>query len=447
MSFLDKVIERRDAVKAELDAVLEAVAAEERTDLTAEETEKVDALVEESRSLDSKIEKFNTQAVADAKASEVRASVAAVVTPKGGATVTREARTYSPEAEVSFVKDALAASTRNDFAANERLARHMREESIERRDVGTAQFDGLTIPQYLVDLAAPLARAGRPTADFATSKHSLPASGMTLNISRMTTGTSTAVQVTQNDAVSETDADDTLLTINVRTIAGQQDISKQAIERGTGIDAFVVADLIRSWHTTLNSQILNGAGTSGTIKGIRASGGNAITFTATTPTVALLYPKLADAIQQVQANTFTAPTHFIMHPRRLAFLMAAVDGSNRPLVVPAANGPMNAIGVGAGASSYGNSGYQMLGLPIITDASVGTTYGAATNQDEIYCVAAPEMHLWEQPGSPFALSFDATGAGNLTVKSVVYGYAAFSAERYPLAASIISGTGLVAPTF
>jgi len=447
MSFLDKVIERRDAVKAELDAVLEAVAAEERTDLTAEETEKVDALVEESRSLDSKIEKFNAQAVADAKASEVRASVAAVVTPKGGAVVTREARTYSPEADASFVKDALAASTRNDFAANERLARHMREESIERRDVGTAQFDGLTIPQYLVDLAAPLARAGRPTADFATSKHTLPAAGMTLNISRMTTGTSTAVQVTQNDAVSETDADDTLLTINVRTIAGQQDISKQAIERGTGIDSFIVADLIRSWHTTLNSQILNGAGTAGTIKGIRNSGGNAITFTATTPTVALLYPKLADAIAQCQANTFTSPTHFIMHPRRLAFLMAGVDGSNRPLVVPQANGAMNAVGVGTGNSQYGNSGYQMLGLPIITDASVGTTYGAATNQDEIYCVAAPEMHLWEQPGSPFALSFDATGAGNLTVKSVVYGYAAFSAERYALAASIISGTGLVAPTF
>jgi hypothetical protein len=52
MSYLDKVVERRDAVKAEMDAVLEAVAAEDRTDLTAEETEKVDALVAESRSLD-----------------------------------------------------------------------------------------------------------------------------------------------------------------------------------------------------------------------------------------------------------------------------------------------------------------------------------------------------------------------------------------------------------
>jgi HK97 family phage major capsid protein len=87
MSYLDKVVERRDAVKAEMDAVLEAVAEENRTDLTAEETEKVDALVEESRSLDTKIEKLKTQADADAKAAEVRSTVAPVATPAGGARV------------------------------------------------------------------------------------------------------------------------------------------------------------------------------------------------------------------------------------------------------------------------------------------------------------------------------------------------------------------------
>ncbi len=409
---------------------------------------KVDALVEEARSLDSKIEKLKAQADADAKASEIRSSVAAVATPRvGGTTVTRESRTYSERSDSSFFKDAYNAQFKSDFTAQDRLARHMREEEIERRDVGTPQFDGLVIPQYLVDLAAPLARAGRPFADFATNKMTLPPSGMTLNISRMTTGSSTAVQVTQNDAVSETDVDDTLLTVNVRTIAGQQDLSRQAIERGTGIDVFVAADLIKSWHTTLDSQILNGAGTAGTIKGLRASGGNAITFTSTAPTVGLLYPKLADAIQQIQTNSFTNPTHFIMHPRRLAFLLAAVDSTNRPLVVPAANGPMNASGVGAGSSAYGNSGYQMMGLPIITDANVGTTYGTTTNQDEIYVVNAGESHLWEQPGSPFTLRYDATGAGSLTIKTVVYGYAAYTAERYPLAASIISGTGLSAPSF
>ena len=448
MSYLDKVVERRDAVKAEMDAVLEAVAAENRTDLTAEETAKVDALVAESRSLDEKIEKLTAQAAADAKAAEARAAVADIATPKvGGFKVTREARTYTSDSDASFFKDAYNAQFKSDYAAQERLARHQREESIERRDVGTAQFDGLVIPQYLVDLAAPLARAGRPFADFVTNKMTLPPSGMTLNISRMTTGSSTAVQVTQNDAVSETDVDDTLLTINVRTIAGQQDISRQAIERGTGIDAFVAADLIKSWHTTLDAQLLNGSGNAGQIQGLRNAGGNAITFTSTAPTVGLLYPKLADAIQQIQTNAFVNPTHFVMHPRRLAFLLAAVDSTNRPLVVPAANGPTNASGVGAGAAAYGNSGYQMMGLPIVTDANIGTTYGTTTNQDEIYVVTAGESHLWEQPGSPFTLRYDATGAGNLTIKTVVYGYAAYSAGRYPTAASIISGTGLSAPTF
>jgi HK97 family phage major capsid protein len=447
MSYFDNVVERRDAVKAEMDAILEAVAAESRTDLTDEETTKVDALVEESRALDSKIEKLTAQATADAKASEARAAVAAVVTPVGGTTVTREARTYSPDAEVSFVKDAFNAQFKNDYAAQERLARHTKEESIERRAVATGNFEGLVVPQYLVDLAAPYARAGRPTADFATSKHSLPQAGMTLNISRMTTGTSTAVQETQNTAVSNTDADDTLLTIPVRTIAGQQDLSRQAVERGTGIDTFVIADLIRSWHTTVDAQVLNGTGNNGQFKGIRASGGNAITYTATTPTTALLYSKLADAYQQVESNVFIAPTHWIMHPRRLAAILASSDTTGRPLAVPTANGPMNAVAAGAGLPGYGNAGYTILGLPVITDANVLTNLGAATNQDEIYCVAAPEMHLWEQPGTPFALSFDQTIAGSLTLKTVVYGYGAFSAERYPLAASIISGTGLVAPTF
>ena len=447
-SYLDVALERRDVVKSEMDLILEAVAAESRTDLTAEETEKVDALVTESRALDAKIEKFTTQAAADAKVAEMRSSVAAVITPRvGGTSITREARTYTPEAPVSFVKDVFNAQVRGDYAAQERLARHTREESIERRDVDTSNFAGLVVPQYLVELAAPFARAGRPTADFATSKHTLPPAGMSLEISRMTTGTSTAIQETQNTAVSETDADDTLLSIPVRTIAGQQDLSRQAIERGTGIDTFVVADLIRSWHTTLDNQVLNGTGSNGQFKGIQNSGGNAVTFTATTPTVALLYPKLADAIQKIQSNVFETPTHWIMHPRRLAFLLAAVDGSNRPLVVPTAGGPTNAVATGAGAAGYANSGYSMMGLPIIADANVVTNLGAATNQDQIYCVAAPEMHLWEQPGSPFALSFDATGASSLTIKSVVYGFGAFSAERYPLAASIISGTGLVAPTF
>jgi hypothetical protein len=108
---------------------------------------------------------------------------------------------------------------------------------------------------------------------------------------------------------------------------------------------------------------------------------------------------------------------------------------------------MNAMATGAGQAFYGNSGYSLMGLPIVADANITTTGGAGTNEDQIYCVNANELHLWEQPGSPFALNFDATGAGSLTIKSVVYGYSAFTAGRYPGAVSRILGTGLVAPTF
>lgn len=445
--FLQNALERREAVKAEMDAILGAVETEKRMDLTDDESGKFDALSEEARALDAKIAKFQAQEASDAALAESRKKFGEVITPaSSGAKVGAEERTYRPDGQFSFIRDAFMAD-KGDYAAADRVSRHAREEALERRDVATSNFTGLVIPQYLVDLAAPLARAGRPFLDYATNKHELPASGMTLNISRMTTGTSTAVQVTQNDAVSETDADDTLLTIDIRTIAGQQDVSTQALKRGSGVEAQIIADLIKSWHTTADAQCLNGAGTAGTVLGLRASGGTAVTFTATTPTVALLYPKLADAMSIIDDSIFSTPTHWIMTPRRLAWILAATDTAGRPLAVPTVNGPQNAVSVGDGAMRYANSGYSILGLPVITDANIGRTYGAATNQDEIYCVDMAEMHLWEEPGSPFALSFDATNAGNLSTKIVVEGVLAFSAGRYPLAASIISGTGLVAPTF
>src|SRR5690606_16512581 len=100
----------------------------------------------------------------------------------------------------------------------QRLERHHREARLneaagmERRDVGTGAFAGLTVPQYLTDLAAPAARAGAPTVEIC-NRHSLPADGMTVNISRITTASAASAQTADNDAVDETDMDDTLLTV------------------------------------------------------------------------------------------------------------------------------------------------------------------------------------------------------------------------------------------
>lgn len=435
MSFSKTLIEKRDAALAKAEAIVSAAQADAR-ELTVEEDADITASLADVRSLDEQIEKHIELEKRSAEAAELRKEKKFDVAV-GGSVVKSEARTYSPQAESSFIRDAYAAQFNNDFAAKERLARHMNEEKIERRDVTSANFAGLVVPQFLTELAAPFARAGRVSADLA-SKHQLPDAGLTISISKVTTGTAVAEQ-TEGAAVQETDMDDTKLDISVKTFAGMQDVSRQAIERGTNIDSLVMADLVSAYHTTLNTAV---------VAELFASAGNAVTYTDASPTVAELYPKLLDSVQKVQTSFFAGPNVIIMHPRRLAFILAAVDSSNRPLAVPTAQGPMNAFAGGNGAPVYGNSGYSIAGLPVFTDATIATDKGAGTNQDTIYIGNSQELHLWEQgAGEPMMLRFEQPKSSELEITMIVYGYAAFTANRYPSAWSQINGTGLVTPTF
>ena len=90
----------------------------------------------------------------------------------------------------------------------------------------------------------------------------------------------------------------------------------------------------------------------------------------------------------------------------------------------------------------------MLGLPIITDANVTTTNGAGTNEDVIIIGNSQESHLWEQAaGDPMMLRFEQPKAAELDITMIVYGYSAYTANRYPNAFALVGGTGLVTPTF
>jgi hypothetical protein len=263
----------------------------------------------------------------------------------------------------------------------------------------------------------------------------------------VTTGSSAAVQATENSAVSDTTIDDTLLTVTIAVVAGQQNISRQALERGSGIDALIMADLQSAIATTLDLGLLSGDGTSGTLLGLmNISGTNAVTYTDASPTVAEFYPKLMDAIQLVNSNRFAGPDLIIMHPRRAAWLAAAVDGQSRPLVLPQTNVPQNAMGTGP-VAGYGLNGLQVAGIPVVADANVNTTRGAGSNQDNVFVVRRADMLLFESPGAPSMVRMDQTSGGNLTVKIVGYQYAAAVFGRYPAAISVLSGTGLVAPSF
>ena len=438
--FLASLHEKRNQKADLIDATLNRAAEEDR-DITEIEAANVQALAKEIEGLDARISQVTDIETRKAEAAEMARKVEGdkpETRSAGGWKVTREERTYHAESENSFVRDAFAAMILGDFDAQQRIARHQQEEKIEKRDVGTGAFAGLVVPQFLTDLAAPFARAGRPYAD-RVRKHALPAAGMTLSISRVTTGSAVADQ-TEGSAVQETNMDDTKLDLSVKTIAGQQNVSRQALERGTGIDALVMADLVSAYHTKLDAELVaNLEGENDT---------NAITFTSGSPTVAELYPKIMDAIQQIQTNYFGGPNFILMHPRRLAWILAALDQNDRPLALPTSNGPQNAFSVGEGSVVYGNSGYTIAGLPVITDANLRTDLSANNNQDGIYIGNLQEAHLWETAGgSPFMLRFEDVKSAELEVKMVVYGYSTYTHKRYPKAFARINGTGLVAPTF
>ncbi|NBW19746.1 MAG: hypothetical protein EBR82_68415, partial [Caulobacteraceae bacterium] len=168
MTYSKNLTEKRDAALAAADAVV-AAAADAKRELTTEEDAQIAQTLDVVRDLDEQIRRHKELEERAAAAAESRKAtgVEAAVT-----TVKSEPRTYSPQSSNSFIADAFRAQFSNDFSAQERLARHMREEQVERRDVTSSNFAGLIVPQFLTDLAAPFARAGRPVADRAR-RHAL----------------------------------------------------------------------------------------------------------------------------------------------------------------------------------------------------------------------------------------------------------------------------------
>jgi HK97 family phage major capsid protein len=443
---LQKLKEARDSKVAELDGLVEELE-------TLEAGETFDTKFDRSKELHAEIKDLNIKLDEAREAAEtlkaVKESRNALgvededLGDKEAVVEVNEPNLYREGGDHSFISDAWAARS-GDFKAQERLNKH---QDFEARDVGTGAFTGLVVPQYLVDEYAPIARAGSPFYN-AVPKKDLPAFGNKIEISRITTGSQAAEQATENSAVQETNMDDTLLTVNVDTIAGQQDVSRQALERGGqpgfSLENIIFQDLVAAYYTKLDNLMINGSGSSGQPLGIsQVSGINQTTYTDASPTVAELYPKLADAVQEINSNRFAPATAILMHPRRWGFLTAGVDSSNRPLVLPAGNNPDNAAGVGE-AAAYGQVVGSVLGLPVITDANIRTDLGAGT-EDAIYIAKVDDHIMFED--NLFQLKFEETNAGSLTTKMVVYGYVAFASGRYPKGISEIVGTGLIAPTF
>lgn len=460
----EQALKRREKALAQVKFIHDKARREGRAGLTEDEDAEVSASMEAHTRAEDDLKgiKAKLAQLKDAKAREEsadrlleeRQANPGVEKPRYDrvARVGAEERTYHPGNDrrgAAFIRDVTRQFLYRDLEAEQRLVNHMREERVERGqyltraagDATTGSFTGLVVPQYLTDMYAPAVAALQPFADIC-NKHDLPANGMTVNISRITTATSVALQANELDAVSATSIDDTLLTVNVQTAAGQQTLTRQAIDRGTGIEEVVMDDLFRRYATTKDSTLLNQA-TNGL-----TNVANAVTYTDTSPTAAELWPKLHNAAANSEAALLgqARPNFAVMHSRRWYWLQSQV-GSSWPFMaqpgIPTQAGGQNlATQYGAGAR-----GILPNGLVAIVDNNIATNLGAGTNEDEVYVVASDECHLWEDPNAPVFLRAEQPKAANLGVLLVLYGYFAFTFARYSNGQSKIAGTGLTTPSF
>jgi HK97 family phage major capsid protein len=460
LEFLKKqcaaLLEERASLKAEVDGIVAAPNTEER-DLTPIESDSFKEARAKVLAKDAEIDVMKAR-IADAeddearnlKVAETRSNLGTVQTerPTGGAVVAGEPKTYrkGDMGGNSFIRDMFAVATGSARAgeARDRLVRNNREVEVEHRALSTTAGAGgeFAPPEWLIDQFVPLARAARPTAD-RVQNQTLPTGISSVNIPKLLTGPATAQQATQNTGVQNTDATTGSVTAAIVTIAGQQVISQQLLDQSPiNIDDILLQDLALDYAAKVDLFVLNNNATNA--KGLlQQTGSTAITYTSGTPTTALLYSNIAQAIGGVQTARFLPPDTIVMSPRRWAAFIAATDSTGRPLF--AVTGPMNNGGVvDRNYNAQGVVG-NVAGLDVIVDPQMPTNLGAGTNQDPVIVFRSQDNILWE--GNLRSEAFRETKADQLSVLLRVYNYAAFTANRFAASTAIINGTGLVPPTY
>ena len=432
----------RGDLQAQLEAVI-APAEKFKRDLSQNETDQFETLRAEIRAQDALIAETEAAEARKALVSEARAKYA----PAGGFVHSGGGETYQRgDRSVSWVKDMFAVATGRDALGEsaERLARNNREVEVETRALSTTAGAGgeFAPPGWLISEYVAAVRAARPVAD-RVRKEELPGGISSVNIPKIATGTAVAQQSSQNTAVQNTDATTTSVTAAIITIAGQQVVSQQELDQSPiPIDNILLEDLMADYAAKVDLFVLNNNVTNA--KGLlNVSGAGTQTYTNATPTTPLLYAQIAQAVNTVNTTRLLGADTIVMHPRRWAAFNSALDSTGRPLVLPASGGPMNAEGLKVNGNAQGVVG-SLQGLDVLIDAQIPTNLGGGTNQDAIIVMRAQDQVLWE--GALRAEAFRETKADQLSVLLRVYNYAAFT-TRLPGSICVISGTGLVPPTY
>lgn len=262
----------------------------------------------------------------------------------------------------------------------------------------TAENIGVVPPTYLRDLIGIIDNS-MPFAD-SLEQGVLPNSGM--KFYRPVIGTQATTAVTA-EAV-EFDSTDTTITskeIDVVKIAGANKVSVELLDRSDPAYLDVLLrELAASWAQKADAYAASIA-----LAGAAVSTGGT------------LYAAIADGIADSYAVLRKTPNRFLADTGNFAELLAAVDGSQRPLFAAAA--PQNA----AGLMTQGSTAGTIAGLGLVVDPNFDTGTGV---KGVIYSSDAATMYK----SSAFQLRTNVVSTGQVEIG--IYGYVATCA-KYPTA--------------
>jgi hypothetical protein len=314
----------------------------------------------------------------------------------------------------------MALATKGDVGARERLHRHDQE----TRDLTTtATAGGGFVPPSVPRRAVRGPPASRPFADVLPSRP-LPNAGMTITIPRSRPGTGgrgddVGERVGQRSRPRRGDDH-----VPVRTIAGQQDVSQQLLDRSDpSIDSIIFGDLRSSYDQQLDT----GCCQAPVVRaGARDPGGLVGQHR-------LLHGRVTDRGGACCRRSTTRSrrsrrpgTQPAGHDRH-APAQGCVARVEPELDVPA-------VPAGQPVQAAGTQDNGMLST-FAASASSSTRrsaplYGAGTNEDEIYVLRAADLILMEgrcsRTGPSEVLS------GTLTVRMQLFGYVAFASATVPV---------------
>jgi HK97 family phage major capsid protein len=263
----------------------------------------------------------------------------------------------------------------------------------------TTENIGVVPPTYLRDLIGIIDNS-MPFAD-SIEQGTLPASGMKFYRPLIGTQATTA----QTAEAVEFDSTDTTITskeISVVKIAGANKVSVELLDRSD--PAFLdvlLRELAASWAQKADAYAFSVA--------CNATGSS---------TGATLYAAIADGISDSYAIVRKTPNRFLADPGNFGALLAAVDGSQRPLF--AAAGPtQNAAGLVTAGSTNGT----IAGLGLVVDPNIDTGTGIS---GVVYPSDAATMYK----SSAYQLRTNVVSTGEVEIG--IYGYVATCA-KYPTA--------------